>query len=113
MYGLASALAFKKGPREQIVNGKMTAAYILTRDELALLFLEHHYNIRRSTWLRCIQDWEYYFNVAVPAEAKKPELTKWSIMFGMVDKEHFAELRRYAEDKNCFRFPDFPEGVSA
>ena len=112
MYLLAEALAAKKGPRVLQSGEKKIVAYYLTRDELAELFMENHYNLRRSTWRNCIQDW-IWWNAYVPVEVKNPEKTRWSVLFGLLDKEQFGKLLKLAEDNDCTYYPKQPEGAVA
>ena len=114
MYKAALAEALEKGPRKAIVNGTQLAAFFLYRSELDALYEDNHFvTDTRSTWLKHISKWPKY-GAVVPSEdyRKLQDMTgNWIVLFGYIDKDHWQTLRKYAEDNDCKRFPEWAEGV--
>ena len=116
MYKAALAKALPIGPRKVIANGKQVCAYVLFRSELVELYEDHNFAPEdRITWLKHICAWDQY-GVWVPTnnpEKLRDNISNWCVLFGTIDRDHWQTVRKMAEDENCYRFPEEPEGLSS
>ena len=115
MFDIAEAAAIEQGPRILTIEGKQTAVYALSRNELKMIFAEHLYQTRRKTWLQNIEDWRMYGAIVPKGIADRAKLEEpFHVIFTRLLKPDMVTLQMYAEDQNVPTFPSFKDtGVTA
>ena len=112
MYDIACNRAIDIGPRIVGINGISTAAYVLTKTELKLLFAENGYSPRRSAWVKNVCDWtlwDVYISQGFPEDRKGG-----FVAFKLIGPSPITYLHMFAEDNDVPYFPHLDSGsVSA
>lgn len=110
MYSIALATAIDNGPRAISVNGQLTAAYCLSKNEVKKLFVDHKYNPRRSAWVNSVMDWNEFYDVVVPKDFEN--VPNCWILFTHIGEKNGQALHMFAEDRDCTYYPK-PVGSTA
>ena len=106
MFDIAEAAAIEQGPRILMIEGKQTAVYALSRNELKAIFAEHLYQTRRKTWLQNIEDWRMYGAIVPKGIADRIKLEEpFHVIFTRLLKPDMITLQMYAEDNKIPRIP--------
>lgn len=108
---IALELAIKKGPRIIGMNGKETAAFMLTKKELKILFVENGYSPRRKAWINNILDWSLW-EVCISPGFGENHTDSGYVAFRLVGDKNITTLHFVAEDANVEYFPHLNDSGS-